>query len=96
MQVDFSAFVESDLEAIGDYIAMDNPVRAVSFVRDLRLQLRKIGDNPHLYRLRPEVAPEMRLAAFQRYVILFRIVGEIVKVERVVHGARDLPGLLSS
>jgi plasmid stabilization system protein ParE len=29
-----------------------------------------------------------------RYVILYRIVDDAVRVERVVHGARDLPALL--
>jgi hypothetical protein len=29
-----------------------------------------------------------------RYVILFRVVGEIVRIERVVYGGRDLLALL--
>jgi len=93
MRVEFSALVEGDLEAIGDYIAADNPVRAVSFVREIRVQCQQLGENPMLHRLRPEIAPQARLAAFRRYVILFRIVDEVVRVERIVHGARDLPVL---
>ncbi|UEO01238.1 type II toxin-antitoxin system RelE/ParE family toxin [Acidiferrobacter thiooxydans] len=34
----FTALAEQDLEIIGDYIAADNPVRAGSFIRELRLQ----------------------------------------------------------
>ena len=36
MRVELSSFIESDLEAIADYIAQDNPMRAVSFIREIR------------------------------------------------------------
>jgi plasmid stabilization system protein ParE len=39
MRVEFSSFVEGDLDAIANYIAQDNPTRGVSF-------LREIGANP--------------------------------------------------
>jgi toxin ParE1/3/4 len=80
--------------AIGDYIAADNPARAVSFVREIRVQCQQLGENPMLYRIRPEIAPQARLAAVQRYVILFRIVDDVVRVERIVHGARDLHAMI--
>lgn len=32
----FTASAERELEAIGDYIALENPARAGSFVRELR------------------------------------------------------------
>ncbi|MEZ5606824.1 MAG: type II toxin-antitoxin system RelE/ParE family toxin [Burkholderiaceae bacterium] len=38
MRLAFTPLAEQDLEAISDYIAVDNPVRALSFVRDLRAQ----------------------------------------------------------
>jgi toxin ParE1/3/4 len=36
MRVVISPLAERDLEAIGDYIAEDNPARALSFVAELR------------------------------------------------------------
>ena len=35
---------EIDLEEIGDYIALDNPKRAVSFIREIRQHCEKITD----------------------------------------------------
>ena len=32
----FTETAEADLEAIADYIALDNPARALTFVTDLR------------------------------------------------------------
>jgi toxin ParE1/3/4 len=76
MLVELSSFIESDLEAIADYIAQDNPMRAVSFIREIREELRLVGQNPLLYQLRPEIGEDARLAVVGRYVILFHIVGE--------------------
>ena len=42
MRLVFLPQAEMDLEAIGDYIALDNPRRAISFVRELRGQCRNI------------------------------------------------------
>jgi toxin ParE1/3/4 len=91
MLVELSSFIESDLEAIADYIAQDNPMRAVSFIREIREELRLVGQNPMLYQLRPEIGEDARLAVVGRYVILFHIVDEVVKIERVIFGGRDLP-----
>jgi plasmid stabilization system protein ParE len=93
MRVEFSRWIEGDLEAIGDYIAQDNPVRALSFIREIREKIKKIGQQPLLYQLRPEIGEGARLAVVGRYVLLFRIVGETVRIERVVFGGRDLPAL---
>lgn len=53
MRLAFTPLAEQDLEAIADYIAADNPVRALSFVRELRTQCQRITLNPPGYRLRP-------------------------------------------
>jgi toxin ParE1/3/4 len=94
VRVEFSSFVEGDLDAIADYIAQDNPTRALSFIREIRDQIRSVGQNPLLHRLRPELGESARMALVSRYVILFRIVGDIVRIERVVYGGRDLLALL--
>jgi plasmid stabilization system protein ParE len=94
MRLEFSRFVESDLEAIGDYIAQDNPKRAITFIREMRERIRAVGENPLIYRVRPEIGEGARMAVVGRYVILFCVVGEIVRIERVVYGGRDSAGLV--
>jgi toxin ParE1/3/4 len=94
MRVKLSTLIRGDLEAIADYIAQDNPERAVTFVQEIRKEFTRIGRNPLLYRLRPEIAPDARMAIVGQYVILFRIIGKIVRIERVVYGGRELPPLL--
>ena len=94
MQIKFSSYVERDLQEIANRIAEDNPRRAVSFIREIQNKIRILGEEPLLYRLRPEVGQGARLAVIGNYVVLFRVVGEVVRVERVVFGDRNLPGLM--
>jgi len=56
--------------------------------------MKEIAKQPQIYRLRPELGAEARLAAVGNYVILFRIRGNSVRIERVVHGGRELLPLL--
>lgn len=93
MRVELSSFVEDDLETIGDFIARDNPSRAVTFIHELREKLGRVGRNPLLYQLRPDIGNDARVASFGRYVILFRVTPNAVRVERIVSGYRNLPEL---
>jgi toxin ParE1/3/4 len=89
----FSRLAEADLEAIGDYIANDNPTRALSFVRELRNRCRAIVQFPRAAPLRPELGRDLRMVVFRDYVIFYRHSREKVIIERVLHGARDIQGL---
>jgi plasmid stabilization system protein ParE len=60
MQFRFSRRAEVDLEEITAYIARDNPVRAVSFVRELREHCRRLVAFPEAARLRPELGEGVR------------------------------------
>lgn len=83
---------EADLEDIGDYIARDNPLRALSFVSALQEHCQRIVQTPYAFVLREDVGPGIRMALYGRYRIFFRIEAETVRIERIIHGARRLPG----
>lgn len=94
MRALLSRSIKPDLKAIADYIAEDNPLRAESLVLEIWEKIRLIGENPLLYQLRPDIGDDARMAVLGRYVILFRIAGEMVRIERVVYGGRDLSEIL--
>jgi plasmid stabilization system protein ParE len=52
--------------------------------------MKAIAKQPEIYRLRPELGAEARLATVGNYVILFRIRQNAVRIERVIHGSRNL------
>ena len=93
MRVELSPCVEGDLEAIADWIAQDNPRRAVTFIREIHETFLRIGEGPLLYQLRPEIGEDARAAIVGRYLILFWTDGQFVRIERVVFGGRNLPPL---
>jgi len=91
MRLSFSPLAEQDLEFIGDYIAADNPARALTFVLELQEQCQRIARNPLGYRARPELGEGLRSCAHGNYVIFFEVEPDEVAVVRILHGARDLP-----
>lgn len=94
MRLRISPHVPPDLEEIADYIAQDSPRHALRTLRAIRARIHEISKQPELYRLRPELGVDARLASVGQYVILFRIRQNGVRVERVVHGNRDLLPML--
>lgn len=69
MRVVITPLAEQDLESVGDYIARDNPVRAITFARELRGQCERIALNPQGYRQRQELGDGIRSCALGNYVI---------------------------
>jgi toxin ParE1/3/4 len=90
MQLLISPLAAQDIEDVGDFIARDNPLRALSFVLELHKQCLRISANPLGYRKRPELGADMRSCAYGNYVIFFESLSDAVKIVRVLHGARDI------
>jgi len=91
--VSFSPKSRQDILDIGDYIAKDSQDSARRFVGKLIEQCQRIGNAPLAYTAREDLAPGFCMAPIGRYVVFFRVLGEMVRVERVLHGARDLPAI---
>jgi toxin ParE1/3/4 len=85
----------ADLEEIADYIARDNPIRAANFVAELEAKCRAVAASPELDPARADLVPGLRMAVHGRYLVLCRdLAGEnTVRVERVLHSARNLSQL---
>ena len=94
MRLSFSPKAALDLEEIGDYIARDNPLRALSFIAELEAQCRRVAEMPAAFPKREDIAPGLQMAVHGNYLILFRVQSDSVRIERIVHGARRLSGLL--
>jgi toxin ParE1/3/4 len=90
MQCVFSPIAESDLEEIGDYIAGDNPSRALSFVRELRERCAQVTAMPLAAPLRPELGKDVRMVVYGHYLIFYTVHAETVRIQRILHGARAI------
>ncbi|MDR1440879.1 MAG: type II toxin-antitoxin system RelE/ParE family toxin [Bifidobacteriaceae bacterium] len=81
---------EADLEEIGDFIAQDNSVRALSFVAELRTACAELDQFSEAHRFADGLAGEgVRRYTHGRYQIYYRADGNAVDVLRVLHQARD-------
>ena len=94
--VTFAPKSRQDLLDIGEYIAKDSRANARRFVGKLMEQCKRIGNAPLGYAGREDLAPGLRMAALGRYVVFFRVIDGEVRIERVLHGARNLPAVLES
>ncbi|MBK5963225.1 plasmid stabilization protein [Thiocystis minor] len=93
MRCTFSPLAVTDLEEIADYIARDNPRRALSFIRELRERCERLVSFPEVARLRPEISESIRLVPYGRYVVCYRLQPGEIRIERIVQGGRNLPDL---
>ena len=95
MMVEFTATAEADLEAIGDYIALDNPVRAISFVRELYRSCTELADMPEAWPVIPRYEQHgIRRRVHGRYLIFYRVAAERIVVLHVLNGAMDVEAVL--
>ena len=95
MMVHISAEAEADLESIGDYIARDNPMRAVSFVQELRAKCVDLSGMPDAFPLVPRYQRRgIRRRVHGNCLILYRIQNDRIVVIHVLHGAMDYAPIL--
>ena len=92
MRVIFSPTAEVDLLEIAAYVAKDNPARALSFVDELAAKCLRLGHAAGIGTARPELGEGIRMLPHGRYLIFYREHEATVRVERIVHGARDIGG----
>ncbi|MCX7097612.1 MAG: type II toxin-antitoxin system RelE/ParE family toxin [Methylococcales bacterium] len=86
----FSTAAEFDLEEIADYIARDNPRRALSFIAEIRERCQKIVIFPEAAPLHEEFGTGIRLIPFGRYLIFYTVHPDTVRIERILSAFRLL------
>ncbi|MEA3044900.1 MAG: toxin ParE1/3/4 [Sphingomonadales bacterium] len=86
---------ENDLERIGDYIARDDPARALGFIRELREKCLDLAKFPDRFPLVPRYEElGVRHRVHGNYLIFYRADADEVAVIHVLHGAMDYAAIL--
>jgi len=96
MQLEFSPAAEEDLVEIASFIARDNPKRAMSFVDELEGACIKLLDYPNSGAMRGDLRVGLRSRPHGSYVIFYSVLANAIRIERILHGARDIDGSLLS
>lgn len=90
MQLIYSPQSERDLEEIADFIAIDNPLRAVSFIREMKDSCKKLQEFPLIGIARPDLDKDSRMLVYQNYRIFYYATESKVIVDRFLPGSRDV------
>ena len=92
MKVTFSPAAQADLLDIAAFIAQDNPTRALTFVDELEDKCTALGSAPGIGTARPELGEGICMLPYGRYLIFYRTASKGLRIERILHGARDIGG----
>ncbi|WP_417516644.1 type II toxin-antitoxin system RelE/ParE family toxin [Minwuia sp.] len=95
MIVRLSRRAERDLEEITAYIAEDNPERAESFARELYgrcLALSEFPEASAVWKRSPQRI--VRRVVHGNYLIFYSVEKRTVRIQRILHGARNIRRLL--
>ena len=95
MKLIFSPAAEADLVDIAIYIAADDPERALSFVDELEAACGILINHPRAGAARPDLGDDVRSKPYRRYIVYYRVLDDVVRIERFLHGARD-PGAFNA
>lgn len=79
-----------DRDEIYDYIEADNPVAALALDELFSEKAARLVDHPALGRP-GRVAGTRELVVYGNYVVVYDLVGDRVRVLRVLHAARQWP-----
>jgi toxin ParE1/3/4 len=96
MRFRFSRRAQADIEEIGDYIARDNPLRAVSFTEELREYCKKLAGFPGMGTSHPELGSGIHMTVFGRYLIFYDAHDDRVEIKRVLHHGRNIRKIMQT
>lgn len=80
----------ADRKEIREYIAHDNPTAALALDELISEKASRLVDHPGLGRS-GRVAGTRELVAHQNYILIYDTAGDLVRVLRVLHAARQWP-----
>jgi plasmid stabilization system protein ParE len=89
LTVFITAEAEVDLEAIADFIAADNPLRAVSFVQELVDNCHALADRPRRHAVAADHGRGLRRFPYRGYSIYYQVGKDDVTVVHILNDAMD-------
>lgn len=95
MKLRFTAEARTDLQQIGDYIAKDNPLRALSFIDELERACLAITASAEAFPLVSRYEKQgIRRKVHGNYLIFYRVDADQLVVVHILHGARDYAAII--
>lgn len=93
------AIAEQDLQEIVSYVAGENVSAALALADRIEQDLRRLASHPYLGKIPSDeklAGLGYRVLLVENYLIFYTVSAKTILVHRIIHGARDLPGLFPS
>ncbi|HME59107.1 MAG TPA: type II toxin-antitoxin system RelE/ParE family toxin [Terracidiphilus sp.] len=91
MHLEWSVFSLADREAIFDYIETDNPRAAIVLDDRIQSRIEDLAQFPEMGRPGRIEGTRELVISHTPYIAAYRIIGDIVRILRVLHGAQKWP-----
>lgn len=89
----YSPSAKSDLREIAVYIAARNEPAAKRIISEIRQRCRTLAKRPGLGASRSELGTGVRISAVWPYLVFYSEISGGIRVERILHGARDIDAI---
>lgn len=86
-----SALADADLDDIWHFIADDSEEQADKFIKILTEKFELLANHPLIGATRDDFRVGLRSLAYKSYVIFYMPTDYGIQIDRVLHGARDIP-----
>lgn len=94
-KVEWSHEADADLASIADYISRDSAFYAATFVQEVRDASRFLSEYAERGRVVPEIGNgNVRELFIKEYRLIYEVEKSRVVIYGLIHGKRDLKGLL--
>ena len=90
MTLVWTRLAAADRREIREYIAQDTPAAALALDELFSEKASRLTDHSNLG-LRGRVAGTRELVVHQNYILIYDVVGDLLRVLRVLHAARQWP-----
>ena len=90
MELFWTPEATQDRDEIYDYIEADNPAAALDLDELLSEKAARLADHPGLGRP-GRLQSTRELVAHRNYILIYDVAGDLVRVLRVLHAARQWP-----
>lgn len=96
MFYELSPEADRDLEDIFDYTEREFGIdQAIEYLSGFEGMFTKLVHNPELGKEREEIREGLRSLLKEKHVVFYRILGNRIRIVRILHGSRDLRTFLT-
>jgi plasmid stabilization system protein ParE len=92
MRITWAPEARRQIHEIWHYIALDDPQAADRMLTRLVTAVERLTHFPHLGKPGREGSRELVVAG-THYIVIYRVIGEEIKIGTVVHGAQRVGGI---